>query len=142
MKPQVALNILAVTVAMTLTTTHCRSQEKKAEQPEQTEQAKAENKIDSHLLRAIKGSPNKNNLVKAEDGRYLVDVSGTISKDLLTAIQSRQGEVVSSSEFAKTARIKIPLGEVLKVALDNRVKFISPASAAVTNYQQAPATPK
>lgn len=103
----------------------------------------AQKKLDSHLVLALKKSRSEppfdkptsldTDLVIEADGRVQVDLTATVTAELLGQITASGGTVVSSFETMRAIRAKIPLGQLEAIAARADVTFISPAAQAVTN---------
>ena len=67
------------------------------------------------------------------DGRVLVDLTATVTAELLSQISTSGGTVISSFESMKAIRARIPLSQMEAIAVRAEVTFISPAAQATTN---------
>jgi hypothetical protein len=103
----------------------------------------AQKKLDSHIVLALKKSRSEPpfdkptqldpDLAIEADGRVLVDLNATVSKELLARIESDGGKVVNSFEASHAIRALVPLIRIEALALRAEVKFIAPAAQATTN---------
>ena len=103
----------------------------------------AQKKLDSHIVLALKksrGEPPFDKPTQLEpdllieaDGRVLVDLNATVSKELLARIESDGGRVINSFEAARAIRALVPLARMEPLASRADVKFIAPAAQATTN---------
>ncbi len=111
-------------------------EEKKARTP-------AQRKMDSNLVYAHKklltgaasaAAPHMESMVKVEaDGRVLVDISATVSDDLLAFIRKKGGEIISSFAKFKAIRALVPLPAIESIAGRADVRFVDSAHEAVYN---------
>ncbi|HWQ36072.1 MAG TPA: S8 family serine peptidase [Blastocatellia bacterium] len=108
----------------------------------------AQQKIDSHLLLALKvrrGDPlvsavpaaRQNTALADSAGRTLVDIRAEVSKELLSKIEQLGGEVVSSFARYKAIRARLPLDSLEALAGEAAVRFIAPADEGWTNSGKA-----
>jgi len=67
------------------------------------------------------------------DGRVLVDLNATVSKELLARIESDGGKVINSFEASHAIRALVPLTRMEPLASRADIKFISPAAQATTD---------
>lgn len=87
----------------------------------------AQQKIDSNLLAQITGdSRNKSTLVD-------VDISASVSDNLLARIQSYGAEVLAADAPSHSIRARAPLNALERIAAEPDVRFIAPALAPMTN---------
>lgn len=103
----------------------------------------AQMKLDSHIVLALKKSRSEPPFDKATsldpdlaiqaDGRVLVDLRATVSKELLARIEAEGGKVINSFEAAQAIRALVPLSRVEALVSRADVHFISPAAQATTN---------
>ena len=103
----------------------------------------AQKKLDSHIVLALKksrGEPPYDqpttldpDLEIEPDGRVLVDLTATVTAELLSQISTSGGTVISSFESMKAIRARIPLSQMEAIAVRAEVTFISPAAQATTN---------
>lgn len=103
----------------------------------------AQKKLDSHIVLALKKSRGEPpfdqpttldpDLVIEPDGRVLVDLTATVTAELLSQISTSGGAVISSFESMKAIRARIPLSQMEATAARAEVTFISPAAQATTN---------
>ena len=103
----------------------------------------AQKKLDSHIVLALKKSRGEPpfdqpttldpDLVIEPDGRVLVDLTATVTAELLSQISTSGGTVISSFESMKAIRARIPLSQMEAIAVRAEVTFISPAAQATTN---------
>ena len=103
----------------------------------------AQRKLDSHIVLALKKSRGEPpfdqhpglpvDLTIQPDGRVLVDMDATVTKELQAYITGAGGEIVSSFEKLRAIRALIPMTRMEALAERADVKFISPASQPVTN---------
>ena len=70
-------------------------------------------------------------------GRVLVDMEASVSKELLNQIALVGGQVINSSETARTLRAMVPLSQLETLAGRVDVKFISPARLTITSGVEA-----
>ncbi len=68
-----------------------------------------------------------------EDGRVLVELDATVSKELLVLIEEKKGEVISSFPAQNAIRAVIPLANLETIAAQPGVRFIRPAVEATTH---------
>jgi hypothetical protein len=119
-------------------------QEKKSRTP-------AQQKIDSHLLQAVKenrgeimakGVPlRRANVYADSSGRLKIDISGDITEALLEKIKSLGGEIIYPSFKYHTVRVQVNLSAVENIASFPEVKSIKPAAIAITvdtNFNEFP----
>jgi subtilisin-like proprotein convertase family protein len=107
----------------------------------------AQKKMDSQLVYLAKQSRNEiiaaaaPNLVidlKADaDNRVLVDISATVSDELLEAITQGGGTIVNHFAAFDAIRAKVPIGMVETLAARGDVRSIGPAALAITNVGSA-----
>lgn len=67
------------------------------------------------------------------DGRVQVDLTATVTAELLGQITTSGGTVISSFESMKAIRARLPLSQMEAIASRADVSFISPAAQATTN---------
>ena len=107
-----------------------------------------EKKLDSQLTLALKqtrGQPPfdrptslEPNIPIKDGDRVLVDIEGSVSKQLLDQVRVVGGQLVSSSTTVTTVRAMIPLQQLESLARRPDVKSIAPAQLAVTSKVIAP----
>lgn len=103
----------------------------------------AQQKLDSHLVIALKKSRGEPpfdkptsfdpDLAVDAEGKVLVDITATVTPALLGQISSSGGQVLSSFEAMKAVRARLPLTQVESLATLPEVTFIAPAAQASTN---------
>jgi len=103
----------------------------------------AQLKLDSNLVLALKKiqkEPPFDKLTALQpslkirpDGRVLVDLDASVSKQLLEDIKNAGGEVINSFDLAHSVRALVPLSKMEALAGRKDVKFIQPAAEAATN---------
>jgi hypothetical protein len=101
------------------------------------------NKLDSHIVLALeksRGEPPFDkptqldpDLVIEADGRVLVDLNATVSKELLARIETDGGKVINSFEAARAIRALVPLSRMEALASRADIQFIALAAQATTN---------
>ena len=102
---------------------------------------RAQEKIDSKLLRAIKRKRGERDGLPAEPlsfdtdakGRVLLDITARVSPRLLSKIKRLGGEVISSSERYHTIRARLALNKLEALAADAAVRFVAPAAEPMTD---------
>ena len=114
----------------------------RALQTEKAARSPAQQKLDSQLIYAIRRNQNHpvvvglTNLVIGAhvrvDGKYLVDIYGTVATPLLNAIQAAGGEIVNGSARFGEIRALLPLARVESLAGRSDVRFIQPAVQSAT----------
>ena len=105
--------------------------------------APAEAKLDSHIVLALKKSRGQPpfdrptqldpDLVIEADGRVLVDLTASVSKELLACIESDGGKIINSFETARAIRALVHLSRMETLASRADIQFIAPAAQATTN---------
>jgi hypothetical protein len=102
----------------------------------------AKKKIDSQLLYAIEQrlAVNLESIAPAPasiridtQGRVLVDIRADVTPGLLSKIKDIGGEVVESFALYHSIVARVPLEKLENLAALKKVRFISPAPAAITN---------
>lgn len=111
--------------------------------PAATARPSPREKLDSHIVQALqkargeppfdKPTPLDPGLTIEKDGRVLVDLTATVTKDLLAEIERHGGRVISSFEGARAIRALFPLAHLETLAARPDVQFIAPASEPATN---------
>ena len=111
---------------------------------EKASRTAAQMKLDSHIvlaLKKIRGEPpfDKPNQLDPDlaieaDGRVLVDLNATVTKELLARIESEGGKVIHSFEAARAIRALVPLTRMEALASRADITFIAPAAQAITNH--------
>ena len=104
-------------------------------------------KLDSHIVLALKKSRGEApfdtptqldpDLAIEADGRVLVDLNATVTRELLAHIESEGGKVISSFEAARAIRALVPLTRMEALVLRADIKFIAPAAQPTTNHRGA-----
>lgn len=119
-----------------------------------TQRTPEQQKISSRLLDAIdqrkRGTGNPESLKSNaaldfdDDGRVLVDISGTVSPALLDEIEDLDGQVISSFPQFQAIRARLPLEQIESLAAQSDVRTIRPADIAFTNPSNlsVPSSPK
>jgi hypothetical protein len=107
----------------------------------------AQAKLDSHIVLALKKSRGEPpfdkptrldpDLTIEPDGRVLVDLNATVSKELLARIESEGGKIINSFETVRAIRALVPLGRIEVLASRPDIQFIAPAVRATTNRGDA-----
>lgn len=102
----------------------------------------AQRKLDSQLVYLTKQSRNqpiakgltnfRASVLTETDNRVLVDISATVSKDLLDAIAKGGGEVVNQFAAFNAIRARLPIGLLETLAARADVRSIGPAAEAAT----------
>jgi len=121
-------------------------------QQEKETRTAAQQKLDSHIVLALKKSrgeppfdkptPLDPDLAIGADGRVLVDIKATVSPELLALIASGGGKIINSFASMRAIRALVPLARLESLAARADVQFIAPAAVATTNPGQvAPASP-
>lgn len=110
---------------------------------EKASRTAAQKKLDSHIVLAIKKSRKEApfdkypelpaDLAVQPDGRVLVDMDATVTKELLAHVADLGGEVISSFPDMRAIRALVPLTRLEELAGRADMKFISPASLPMTN---------
>ncbi len=103
----------------------------------------AQQKMDSQLVHALKknrgevfapGAPNVQVDVNMEpDGRVLVDISATVTPELLALIQAGGGTVINSFEQYRSIRALVTLTQLETLAGSTNVTYIGRAARAYNN---------
>ncbi|MGC4103417.1 S8 family serine peptidase [Ferruginibacter sp.] len=99
-------------------------------------------KIDSRLLQALRESRGQKmvdgvdlepvTLEKDDNGRIKVDISATITPELLSRIEALGGTIIYPSAVYRTVRVSISFAMVESIAAFADVQFIAPAAQAST----------
>lgn len=102
-----------------------------------------EQKVDSQLIyatrqrlvgSAVPGAPDlRPDVVYQKDGRVMVDLTATVSQDLLAAITAAGGSVLGAWEKWDSVRAVIPIEAAKVLAARPDVRFVARAAEAVTN---------
>jgi lipoprotein-anchoring transpeptidase ErfK/SrfK len=103
--------------------------------------AAAQQKIDTRLANAMKKKatepgqpPTLNPDIPIQDGgNVLVDIKGSVSKEMLEQVVVLGGKVVSGDEPADTVRAMVPLTGLETLAKRPDVESISPATPTITS---------
>lgn len=99
-------------------------------------------KIDSQLLYALyarrgestqRGTPTETTVEIDADGRTLIDVRAEVTPQLEAQIRALGGTIVSTSETHRSILTRFPLEKLEELASRPDVRFVQPASRAVTN---------
>jgi hypothetical protein len=100
-------------------------------------------KLDSHIVLALKKSRGEPpfdkptqldpDLAIEPDGRVLVDLNATVSKELLARIETDGGKIINSFEATRAIRALVPLSRMEALASRADIQFIAPAAQATTN---------
>ena len=116
-------------------------QQIQALQQEKESRTPAQQKMDSQLIYAAKkvafgiasqAAPQLEPDVKlAEDGTVLVDITATVSDELLKAIQTAGGRIVNSFPASEAIRAALPLAGIEALAGRADVRFIERAAEAM-----------
>lgn len=104
----------------------------------------AQQKIDSHLLLAIRvkrgeaiaravPSAAQNTALADAEGNVVVDIKADVSSDLQTKIEQLGGEVIGAFPQYHSLRARLPLISLEALAGEAAVKFIRPAEEPMTN---------
>jgi uncharacterized repeat protein (TIGR01451 family) len=107
----------------------------------------AQQKIDSHLLLAIKvrrddplisaiPAARQNTALADARGLTLVDIRAEVSKELQTRIEQLGGEVIYAFEKYKAIRARLPIDSLEALAAEAAVRFIAPADEGWTNSEK------
>jgi hypothetical protein len=101
------------------------------------------NKLDGQLVLALKKSRGQPPFDKPttlepdipiKDGsRVLVDITGSVSKELLDRVALLGGQTIKGAEMVTTFRAMVPLSQLEALAGRADVTFISPARLAITS---------
>ncbi len=120
------------------------SQEIKALMADKAQFTKAQKKVDTQLIFAARmkakgivhpAAPKLRPGVKAEaDGRYKVEIKGTVTPDLLAAIQAAGGTILSSFPAYHVIQATVPVENMETIAGRDDVTFIQPAPKAMQNF--------
>ena len=68
------------------------------------------------------------------DGRIKVDIKGTVTSDLLAAVQTAGGTIIASLPGYDFLQAVVPVENIEGLAARNDVRFIGPARKAHQNY--------
>jgi len=97
-------------------------------------------KLDGQLLTAViriergeSPSADRNSLDVDGEQRVLVDITATVSMDLLARIEALGGIVISHFAQYNAIRGRVPLGQLLALAASESIRTIRVADVAVTN---------
>ena len=112
-------------------------------QGEKESRTPAQQKLDSHLVMALKKSRGEPpfdkpttfdpDLAVDAAGQVTVDIKAAVTPALLGQISASGGQVLSSFEAMKAVRARVPLAQVESLAALPEVTFIAPAAQASTN---------
>jgi hypothetical protein len=102
-----------------------------------------QDKIDSQLIYADKmrrgdliatGVPTQRvDLDRDPKGRVLVDITATVTTELLAYIETKGGDIINNFPQYQAIRASLPLAVIETIAARTEVKFIKPAARAVSN---------
>ena len=100
----------------------------------------AQERLDSQLVYALrrkrgeisKDIPREIDVKIREDGRVLVDIEASVSKEMLALIERQGGQVINSFPAQNAIRALVPLVNIETVAAQPGVRFIRPAVGAST----------
>jgi subtilisin family serine protease len=105
---------------------------------------KAQKKMDSQLIFANRlkatglvhaAAPKLRPSLKAEgDGRFKVEIKGTVTPGLLAAIQAAGGTIISSFPGYHVVQAALPVEKIETIAARDDVVFIAPIPKARQNY--------
>lgn len=101
--------------------------------------SQAQRKINSRLLNVIKQRQSRGPgfsqvVVKVDDkGRALIDISSTVTEQLLKCLETLGAGVISSDEQYHTVRAAVPFEKIEVLARLRDVYFIRPAAEAITH---------
>lgn len=117
------------------------SQQMREVSDDKRSRTKAQRKIDSQLLYALKQKRGETRGVPREpikldldaQGRVLVDISAKVSTRLTSRIHKLGGTVISQFEAYHTVRARLALEKLEALASMDDVRFIMPAAQATTN---------
>ncbi len=112
-------------------------------QDEKNARTKTQQKIESHLLQAVKEAKGEKSAAGValqpadvnidEKGLVNVDIAATVTDSLLQNIKNLGGEITYPSKEYKTIRAKVPLSKIETVAGYPAVTFIGPAAIPHNN---------
>jgi len=107
-------------------------------------------KIDAHLVQALqkrRGAPAPGQIpqldpdVPIQDGvRVLVEIKGTVSRELLDQVALLGGKVIRNDEAANSVRAMVPFAQLGTLAGRADIESISPGTLSTTNQAGVPAT--
>jgi len=110
--------------------------EKEARTPE-------EQKLDSHLVFALKRSKNVpiSNSIAAlgaksfdmADDRVTIEIRAAVDDELLARLNALQAQVLSSSQWAGLVKVNVSSARIPAIAKDPKVKFVRPAVKPILN---------
>jgi hypothetical protein len=109
-------------------------------QKEKATRTPAQKRLDSQLVYAIrrkrgemsKDIPREIDVKIREDGRVLVDLDASVSKELLSLIEQQGGQIINNFPAQNAIRALVPLANLETVAAQTGVRFIRPAVGAST----------
>ena len=128
--------LLAALAVLTLSGVHLNAGDAKSAVP-----ASVLSKLDQHLVLVVKknrGEPPFDKPTTLEpdvykfNGRVLVQIEGSVSKELSDQITSLGGQLVAGWGTATTFRVWIPLAQLETLASRSDIKSVSAARPSVT----------